>query len=104
MVVLALSLFAAPASAEEPAPAPVDCATLEGDAKTECEKKEAEAKLEALGDCATKEGDAKAACDKEKAELEAKLAAAPEAPADEGKGGKAQRSNTNRMEADVTEE
>ncbi len=101
MVVLALFLFA-PAHADEPVPAPIDCATLEGDAKAECENKETEAKLAALGDCSAKDGDDKAACEKEKADLEARLAAA--APTPEGKGGKAQRSNTNRMEADVTEE
>ena len=112
MMMLALSLFAGPAHAEEPAAPATDCASLEGDDKSACEAKAAEtamaetkAALEALGDCSTKEADAKTTCETEKAALEAKLApAAEEAPADEGKGGKAQRGNTNRMEGDVTEE
>ena len=99
---LLLSAVSMTAWAEEPTPA--DCSTLEGDAKAACEAeqsaKEAEAakaELEALGDCSDKEGDDKAACEAKKAELEAKTGAATEPPAP-AKGGKAQRSDTNRME------
>ncbi len=109
-VPLALSLFAAPAMAVPPA----DCSTLEGEANEKCNKAAVAAaeateamkrELEALGDCSDKEGDDKGACETKYAELTAKLApAAPEAAADEGKGGKAKRSNTNRMESETEDE
>ena len=90
---LAISLHATSAWASEPAPG--DCAAMEGDAKVRCE--EAKAALEALGDCSDKEGDAKAECDKKKAELEAKAQGEKKEPS-AAKGGKAKRSDTNRME------
>jgi len=92
-----------------------DCASMEGDAKAQCEtakaaadKAMADAKkaLEELGDCSDKEGDEKAACDKKRAELS--VAAGGEKPEadkeEEGKGGKAARGNTNRMEEEAADE
>jgi len=102
---LALSLYALPAMANEPAPG--DCAAMEGDAKTQCETAqaaaetamtEAKAALEALGDCSDKADEAKAECETKKAELEAKTGGEEKKEADAAKGGKAQRSDTNRME------
>jgi len=105
---LAMSLYALPAWANEPEPAPGDCSAMEGDAKTQCEEAkaaadkamaDAKAALEALGDCSDKEeGDAKTECEKQKAELEAKVQPAEEKEPEAAKGGKAKRSDTNRME------
>jgi hypothetical protein len=103
---LALSLYALPAMANEPAPG--DCSAMEGDAKTQCEEAkaatdkamaEAKAALEALGDCSDKADEAKAECETQKAELEAKVGGGEKKEeADAAKGGKAKRSDTNRME------
>lgn len=87
-----------------------DCASMEGEAKEQCEKAKAAADqamadakkaLEELGDCSAKEGDAKTECETKKAELEK---AAGEAPAEAEKGGKAARGNTNRMEEEAADE
>lgn len=119
---LALTLFAAPAFAGDPAgatppaPAPAatapapDCTKLTGDAKTTCETtaalEVARAALVTLGDCAkVAAAEAKAQCVAKKTELDAKVAElqAKLAPPAE-KGGKAVRSNTNRMEAEASDE
>jgi len=96
-----LALMSTPALAnshEEPA----DCSAMEGDAKTQCEAQAAAKKeLAELGDCADKEGDEKTACETKKKELEAK-ANPPKAEA--GKGSKAARGNTNRMEEEAPDE
>ncbi len=102
---LAMSLYALPALANEPAPS--DCSAMEGDAKTQCETAaaaaeaamtEAKAALEALGDCSDKTDEAKTECETHKAELEVKVGGEEKKEADAAKGGKAQRSDTNRME------
>lgn len=120
--VLALTLLAAPALAGDPAgatpaPAPAatttpppDCTKLTGDAKTTCETtaalKIAQDAIVALGDCSkVVAADAKAQCIAKKTELDAKVAElqAKLTPPPE-KGGKAVRSNTNRMEAEASDE
>jgi hypothetical protein len=72
---------AAEETTEEEIVEEIDCSPLEGDAKTECEAQNAEALAAA--------------------EAAASETAPAEAPA---KGGKAKRSNTNRMEAEMTDE
>ena len=105
-----LALLSSPAMAnshEEPG----DCAAMEGDEKTKCEEAKAAAEkamadakkaLEELGDCSDKEGDDKTACETKKAELEKKAGETKEP--DAGKGGKAARGNTNRMEEENPDE
>ena len=66
-----------PAPAEDAATEEVDCSTLEGDAKTECEAKQAEEQAPDTTD---------------------------EPEPEPAKGGKAKRSNTNRLEGEVTDE
>ena len=99
---------AAPAPAPATTPAPVDCATLTGDAKVTCEKeaqlKAAQDELLKLGDCAKLAADAQPACTTKKAELEAKIALLTPPPVTPEKGGKATRSNTNRMEVENADE
>jgi len=99
-----LALMTTPALAnshEEPA----DCSAMEGDEKAKCEEAKAMAmakkELEELGDCSDKEGDDKTACEAKKAELEKKVGS--EEPS-AGKGGKASRGNTNRMEEEAADE
>ncbi|MEZ4240440.1 MAG: hypothetical protein R3F59_30655 [Myxococcota bacterium] len=111
MRLLALCALSVPAlAADAPAPTPADCAALTSDAKATCELNvqltTARTDLAGLGDCAKAEGDAKASCEVKKAELELKitqLTAQLEPPKDV-KGGKATRSNTNRMEAEASDE
>lgn len=96
MTVFALmfALAAGPAHADPPA----------DDAKAKVEAAEAPADDAKVENCAELEGDAKAACDERVKEAAAKKKAAEaEAPA-AGKGGKAQRSNNNRMESEFTDE
>jgi hypothetical protein len=111
MRLLALCALCLPAVAlaGDPPPAP-DCATLTGDAKGTCELNlqltTAKAELVALGDCAAAAADAKATCDAKKVELDKKIAdlTAKLEPPKDVKGGKATRSNTNRMEAEAEDE
>lgn len=108
IAVLALSAPAV-ALAGDPAPA-ADCAALTGDAKATCELNlqltAAKAELTALGDCAKAAAEAKPACDAKKVELDKKIAdlTAKLTPPADAKGGKASRSNTNRMEAEAEDE
>jgi len=94
-------------AATTPAPAPVDCETLTADAKVQCLNaaalKAAQDELVKLGDCSKLAADAKPACDTKAAELKAKIAALTPPPIPE-KGGKATRSNTNRMEVENADE
>lgn len=62
---------------------------------------EAEAAPEQPVDCTTLEGEAKTACEAAAAATEAAAATPEAAPA---KGGKAQRSNSNRMESEFVDE
>lgn len=88
LLLLALS---ATAHAADPEPAEAtDEATTEESAEEAAEEP----------DCSTLEGEEKTACEAQKAEQETDAPAATE-PA---KGGKAKRSNTNRMEAESTDE
>lgn len=109
MRLLAVCALSSPALALAADPAP-DCAALTGDAKATCELNlqltTARADLAALGDCAAAAADAKATCGARKAELDKQIAdlTAKLEPPKEVKGGKATRSNTNRMEAEAEDE
>ena len=95
-----------PALAETPAPP--DCTALEGDDRSACERANevtaVKAELTTLGDCSTLEGEAHATCLASKGQLEARLAELQPPVPEKGKGGKAKRSDTNRLELDVTDE
>ena len=108
-LLLPAAALAADPAAAPPAP-PAECAALAGDAKATCELNAqltaAKAELTALGDCTKLAADAKPACDTKKAGLDktiADLTVKLTPPADV-KGGKATRSNTNRMEAEAEDE
>lgn len=111
-----IAVLAVSAHAEEPAAAPAaepaapalqDCAPLtDAAAKATCEKANVVAQLTfdiaALKECVSLADQPLADCKTKKADLEAKLAAAT-APTP-AKGGKAQRSDTNRMTEEPTGE
>ncbi|MEN0063752.1 MAG: hypothetical protein AAGA48_16485 [Myxococcota bacterium] len=86
-----------------------DCAKLEGDAKAACVREasrtDLEAQIKELGACDQEKLVERAACLQDKADLAQRIADlyAAALPKPKGKA-KLQRSNTNRMEADVTDE
>ena len=99
----ASAVFAAgTAFADPPAEAPAAEAPVVEEATASDEATEAPAAEEAAPvDCEKLEGDEKTKCTEAKAKAEAEAAPAAEEPT---KGGKAQRSNKNRMESEYTDE
>ena len=87
---LVFGLFTMQAIAADPEPA-----TTTDDAATEQTAEEI--------DCSTLEGDAKTECEAKKAAAEADTTEEPAAE-EPAKGGKAKRSNTNRLESEMTDE
>ena len=88
-----------------------DCAKLEGEAKTRCDQRETsrselQAELTELGTCETGTEAEQAACNEKRSNLTERIAALDAAPRTvaAGKGAKARRSNTNRLEMDIDDE
>jgi PBP1b-binding outer membrane lipoprotein LpoB len=97
-----------------PAAERVDCATLEADAQKLCMNtqalEKAKAELAKVPDCATKTGEELTRCESTRADLERRIASLDPATAGETtekpmkRRGKGKRSNSNRMEAESSDE